>query len=946
MNLFVKNRAKKSIKIIIATIIILLFLLCFCIIFINQTTFEKDLASFSDDDYRASSEAYNISKSSIKNTTYPHTMILEKDASASESPPSISPLSLSINPLSSKLLNLKLTSADSSRYEVPNFNTKPSLINTTSQSSLSLKDLEFTYSLCPFGFEIHSQINQSTQSSNESSKMLIMKSLENGLVFSDKYIELIFLIKADRIFGYGEHVSKHFELCKGRTLCRYTLWNKDQNSPIADGEGGQNMYSTHPFFIAQIQNAHLFIAGFIRNSNAQEIEINKTQEGIQIKHVMLGGVLDFYFFLPNSVQALVKQYHELIGTPYLPPFWSLGYHQSRYGMKRIQNLKSVFNLFKNNDLPLDVLWNDIDYMKDYMDFTVDPIRYTGLKEFVQEIQQEGVRYVAILDAGIKIDENYPYFEKGMKDNLFIRSAQTHQPVVGTVWPGYCVFPDFFNPKTEELWHEGLQDLYDLVPFDGIWLDMNEISNNPTFCIHGCRNSNEFPSVDLEELSIHPEYHYKNEFGDLPFVPGGVPLEEMTIELEGYHYFTNENEERFLKEYNVHSLFSLMESRATFNFFIEKLNKRPFIISRSSFVGSGMFASKTLGDNSSTWEYLRLSIPGIYNFQLFGIPMVGSDICGFHKDAKKELCKRWFQLGVFYPFSRNQNDCTQQNQFPYSFDISVQRAFRNAMRQKYSILRYYYTTLFEISLSGGILIQPLFFEFPEDPEVYHQTEEKFLIGNKILASPTLYESQLEIQTYFPNSNWYDLRTFAQICSFSNSTNESLFRGVYKNLEVSDYFTNLHLRGGSIIPYQNSSTCLNTKMLHSLPLDLIIALDQNQQAHGTFLFDDGVSPDVIKNGSYESYQFFYANNVLNLTNLHSFPHQTFQFEIIANIFVLGLDNQELIHNLPQNANVLMHDHQELQVPLHYDANNNFFRLQFLYTRDVYLNEIQKIEFFINK
>ena len=47
----------------------------------------------------------------------------------------------------------------------------------------------------------------------------------------------------------------------------------------------------------------------------------------------------------------------------------------------------------------------------------------------------------------------------------------------------------------------------------------------------------------------------------------------------------------------------------------------------------------------------MSLPAIFNFQLFGMPFTGVDICG--KEGN-ELCARWMALGSMYPFARNHN----------------------------------------------------------------------------------------------------------------------------------------------------------------------------------------------------------------------------------------------------------------------------------------------------
>ena len=47
-----------------------------------------------------------------------------------------------------------------------------------------------------------------------------------------------------------------------------------------------------------------------------------------------------------------------------------------------------------------------------------------------------------------------------------------------VWPGATYYPDFLNPGVQAYWERELQDFHRLLPFDGLWIDMNEAAN---FC---------------------------------------------------------------------------------------------------------------------------------------------------------------------------------------------------------------------------------------------------------------------------------------------------------------------------------------------------------------------------------------------------------------------------------------------------------------------------------
>lgn len=295
--------------------------------------------------------------------------------------------------------------------------------------------------------------------------------------------------------------------------------------------------------------------------------------------------------------------------------------------------------------------------------------------------------------------------------------------------------------------------------------------------------------------------------------------------------------------------------------------RPFLLSRSTFAGSGQYMGHWTGDIFSNWEDLRLSVADVLNFQMFGISYSGADICGFVGNTTEELCTRWMELGAFYPFARNHNSETTIDQEPYLWKTTAE-ASRIALGIRYSLLPYFYTLFDESHKQGTGVWRPLVFEYPQHVADFSDNDRQFLVGTDILVSPVLLENSVTVDAQFPPGLWYDWYDYSLINSTSSS---ELVKLTAPLMHIP-----VHIRGGSILP--TKSPKLLVKDTYETPYNLIIALDEKSQATGRLYIDDGHSLQV---DAASNVNLIFTNSSLIANGQFNYPGA----EMIGNITILN-------------------------------------------------------------
>jgi alpha-glucosidase len=525
----------------------------------------------------------------------------------------------------------------------------------------------------------------------------------------------------ERIYGLGLHTAAG-TTANGLDL-RGTVVELFNTDAFVDAAGGwppdaPHLYETIPFYIG-LRGASAY--GLFTDETRRTRFDLASEKRDRIKLTSFGTRVDQYLVAGPRIADVVRRYTRLTGRLSLPPPWALGFQQSRWDSPCDGNpsdrlfcsapqIESVAQKFRDDGIPADGLFLDIQHLNGNRSFTWDPTRFPDPEGLSARLWDLGFATVTIVDPALKVDDAWDIYTAGLVGNHYLRSPDG-KVFVGQVWAGDAAYPEF-SAKDTRSWWAGLVATAARRGVRGMWIDMNE------------------PAA---------------------FGTGYVPNDVLA---DGNGRPTTMAE--------VHNAYGYFEAQATYaGMQAARPDERPFVLSRSAFAGQQKYSAVWTGDSPSTWATLGETLPQLLHLGLSGMTFAGSDVGGYSGRAEStaELFTRWMSLGAISPFFRAHAEENARRQEPWASGTAAEDANRELISLRYTLMPYLYSAVEEASRTGAPVLRPLVYEFQEDPRT-HAIADEAMLGAQLLFAPVLTANATARKVYLPAGGpWFELRSGA-------------------------------------------------------------------------------------------------------------------------------------------------------------------------------------------
>lgn len=568
----------------------------------------------------------------------------------------------------------------------------------------------------------------------------------------------------DRIYGLGEHV-------RGINKRGWVYESNCTDDP-AHTEGKRSLYGAHNFFV--VDGAHTF-GIFVDYPGKLTLDMGYTRMD-ELRITPEDWNLDFYLLEGDSILEIVTAFRNMVGRSYIPPKWAFGFGQSRWGYKSAEDIRAVVRGYREQGIPLDSVYMDIDYMERFKDFTIDEGRFPDFPQFVKEMEQEHIHLVPIIDAGVKIEEGYEVYEEGLEKGYFCKDKEGKE-FVGAVWPGKVHFPDVLNKDARKWFGNKYKYLLDQ-GIEGFWNDMNEPA-----IFYSEKNLNqvmkEIKGIKNDNMDMWEVFAFKDLVNGLANNP------------KDYSSFYHNMDGETVCHSKVHNLYGYGMTRAAGEAFEElEPEKRILMFSRSSYIGMHRYGGIWMGDNRSWWSHLLLNLKMLPSLNMCGFLYTGADLGGFGDDVTEDLLLRWMALGIFTPLMRNHAALGTREQECYKFTQT--ETFRNLIGIRYGLMPYLYSEFMKAALEDKMMFLPLAFVYPEDSHA-KEVEDQLILGESMMIAPVYTQNAAGRYVYLPEP-----MKLVRLKSMEEIETEVLEQGHYY-IEIPLDEVVFFIRPGKIVPY---------------------------------------------------------------------------------------------------------------------------------------------------
>lgn len=629
---------------------------------------------------------------------------------------------------------------------------------------------------------------------------LAMKAATNEISYT--------MSEEDIVYGLGENV-------RGINK-RGWIYTSNCSDDPNHSEEKNSLYGAHNFFL--ISGKECF-GVFVDTPAKVTFDIGYSSHD-KLLVTVSGGEYELYLIEGEDPEEIVTCFRQLIGQSYIPPKWAFGYGQSRWGYQNEADIRDVAKGYRDNGIPLDMIYLDIDYMERFKDFTIHKERFPHFETLVQEMKEQGIRLIPIIDGGVKVEEGYETYEEGIEKGYFCKDEEGKEFIVG-VWPGKCCFPDMLNEEAGRWFGDKYKFLVDK-GIEGFWNDMNE----PAIFYSEKRLKKVFEKLsaykDMENMDLNDFFAFKDLVG------------RISNNEEDYSSFYHNYRGERVRHDKVHNLFGYYMTRSAGEA-LERISpdKRLLLFSRASYIGMHRYGGIWMGDNQSWWSHILLNLKMLPSLNMCGFLYTGADLGGFGSNTTEDLVLRWLALGIFTPLMRNHSALGTRNQEAYVFENTD--AFRGMIQLRYRLIPYLYSEFMKAALRNTMFARPLGFVWGSDRIAAH-VEDQLMIGESIMIAPVYEQNAIGRTIYLPEEMKLVRFQGAEV-----TEQRTLAKG-HHFVEIALDEVVLFIRKGHLLPLTETACCVADMDEGKLE---ILAFGDEDTTYELYT-DDGESRDVEQNG----------------------------------------------------------------------------------------------------